>query len=116
MGLDFIRAAAPSFNRVLDRRLVELHTPKLFTRDMPIVSRTARAELCDGVTVKPHDKVLLRVVDGKVIVQRLNSAIATCPNAPAEFIAHLRTGAGVAKGEIISVQSISQTLEVSICD
>ena len=49
MGLDFIRAAAPGFNRVLDRRLVEMHTPKLFTRDLPIVSRTARAELCQGV-------------------------------------------------------------------
>ena len=46
----------------------------------------------------------------------MNSAIATCPNAPAEFAAHLRAGAGVAEGEIVSVQPISQTLEVVICD
>ncbi len=45
MGLDFIRTTAPSFNRVLDRRLVEMHSPKLFCRDMPIVSRTARADI-----------------------------------------------------------------------
>jgi hypothetical protein len=116
MGLDFIRTAAPNFNRVLDRRLVELHTPKLFSRDLPIVSRTARAELCEGVTVKVGDKVLLRIIDGKIVLQRLNTAIARCPNAPAEFIAHLHAGAGIAEGEIVSVQSISQTLEVSICD
>jgi hypothetical protein len=116
MGLDFIRAAAPNFNRVLDRRRVEMHTPKLFMRDLPIVSRTARAELCDGTAAKAGEKVLLRLQAGKVVVQRFNSAIAQCPDAPAEFIAHLSTGAGVAEGEIISVQAISQTLEIQICD
>jgi hypothetical protein len=116
MGLDFIRTAAPGFNRVLDRRLVEMHSPKLFSRDMPIVSRTARADLCGGATAKSGEKVLLRVVRDKVIVQRLNSIIAECPNAPAEFVAHLRAGAGIAEGEITSVQPISQTVEVRICD
>ena len=51
MGLDFIRTAAPGFTRVLDRRLIEMHSPTLFSRDMPIVSRTARAELCGGASV-----------------------------------------------------------------
>jgi hypothetical protein len=116
MGLDFIRAAAPSFNRVLDRRLVEMHSPTLFSRDMPIVSRTARADLCGDANVKLGEKVLLRVVNDKVIVQRLNTIIAECLNAPAEFIAHLRAGAGIAEGEITSVQPISQTLEIGICE
>ena len=116
MGLDFIRATTPSFNRVLDRRLVEMHSPKLFIRDMPIVSRTARADICGDTTVTPGEKVLLRVVKNKVIVQRQNAVIAECPNAPAEFVAHLRAGAGIAEGEITSVQSISQTVEIGICD
>jgi hypothetical protein len=51
MGLDFIRTAAPGFNRVLDRRLVEMHSPKLFSRDMPIVSRCA--DLCGDADVMP---------------------------------------------------------------
>ncbi len=59
---------------------------------------------------------MLRLVKDKVIVQRLNTIIAECPYAPAEFIAHLREGAGVAEGEIISVQPISQTVEIGICD
>jgi hypothetical protein len=116
MGLDFIRTAAPGFNRVLDRRLVEMHSPKLFTHDMPIVSRSARADICGDTSVTPGEKVLLRFVKDKVIVQRLNTIIAECPNAPVEFIAHLCAGAGIAEGEITSVQPISQTLEIAICD
>jgi hypothetical protein len=116
MGLDFIRTAAPGFNRVLDRRLVEMHSPKLFTRDMPIVSRSARADICGDASVAFGEKVLLRLVKDKVLVQRRNTIIAECPNAPAEFIAHLRVGAGIAEGEITSVQPISQTLEIVICE
>ncbi len=116
MGLDFIRTAAPSFNRVLDRRLVEMHSPTLFSRDAPIVSRTARADVCGDAIVTPGEKVILRVVKDKVIVQRFNTVIAECLNAPAEFVAILRSGAGIAEGEVTSVQSISQTLEIGICE
>jgi len=116
MGLDFIRATTPSFNRMLDRRLVEMHSPKLFTRDMPIVSRTASADICGGARVAEGEKVLLRVIKGKVIVQRENLVIAECFNPPAELVARLCAGAGVAKGEIKSLQPISQTLEIGICD
>ena len=116
MGLDFIRATSPSFNRVLDRRLVEMRSPKLFARDMPIVSRTISADICQGATVTAGETVLLRVIKDRVTVQRENLVIAECPSAPADFVAHLRVGAGVGKGEIKSVHSISQTLEISICD
>lgn len=116
MGLDFIRNASPAFNRVLDRRLVELHSPKLFSRDMPIVSRSARAELCADASVTLGEKLLLRIVEDKVIVQRQNTVIAECPSPPAEWLSHLRVGAGVADCEVTSVQPISQTLEIDICD
>jgi hypothetical protein len=116
MGLDFVRTATPSFNRALDRRLVEMHTPRLFSRDIPIVSRTASADICGGATVAQGERVLLRVMKDKVIVQRKNLVIAECANAPAEFVAHLRAGAGIAEGEIKSLQPISQTVEICICD
>jgi hypothetical protein len=116
MGIDFIRTAAPAFNRVLDRRLVELHSPNLFSRDLPVVSRTARAELRGPFDTKAGAEVLLRVVDGKVVVQVQGSIIAECPAAPAEFVAQLHAGAGIARGEVKSVQPISQTIEVAICD
>lgn len=116
MGLDFIRNAAPSFNRVLDRRLVEMRSPTLFSRDVPIVSRTARAEFCGDAAATPGEKVMLRVVKDKVVVQRLNVVIAECPSAPAEFVAVLRSAAGIAEGEVTSVQPISGTMEIGICE
>jgi hypothetical protein len=116
MGLDFIRTAAPSFNRVLDRRLVEMNSPALFSRDVPVVSRTARAELRGNTNVTMGEKVLLRIVQDKVVVQRRGAIIAECPNAPAEFVAHLRAGAGIAQGEIKSIQPISQTMDIGVCE
>jgi len=116
MGLDFIRRTTPSFTRVLDRRAVEMRTPKLFSRDIPIVSRTAIADMCGGAKVAEGERVLLRVMKDKVVAQRGNLVIAECANPPAEFLAHLRAGAGVARGEIKSLQSISQTMEIGFCD
>jgi hypothetical protein len=116
MGLDFIRATAPSFNRVLDRRLIEMHSPKLFIRDIPIVSRTASADICGGAKVVQGERVLLRILGDRVVVQRENLIIAECAIPPAEFVAYLRAGAGVATGEIKSVQPISQIVEIGICD
>jgi hypothetical protein len=116
MGLDFIRNAAPAFNRALDRRLVEMNSPKLFSRDVPIVSRSARAELCSDASVTLGEKLLLRIVKERVIVQRQNIVVAECPGPPDEWVSHLRAGAGIADCEVTSVQPISQTLEIEICD
>jgi hypothetical protein len=66
VGLDFIRATTPSFNRMLDRRLVEMRSPKLFTLDMPIVSRSASADICGGAKVAAGEKILLRLIKGRV--------------------------------------------------
>jgi hypothetical protein len=76
MGLDFIRRTTPSFTRVLDRRAIEMRTPKLFSRDMPIISRAAVADICGGAAVVQGERVLLRVMKDKVVAQRGNLVIA----------------------------------------
>jgi hypothetical protein len=116
MGLDFIRKTAPSFHRALDRRRVQLRTPKLFGRDIPVVARTASADICGGAPVAAGEKVLLRVIEDKVVAQRDNLVIAEFANPPAEFVNHLHAGAGVGEGEIKSCQHLSQTVEIGICD
>lgn len=116
MGLDFIRNAAPSFNRVLDRRLVEMHTPKLFSRDVPIVSRSARAEFCAEENATLGEKLMLRLISEKIVVMRADKVIAECPNPPAGFVAHLKSGACIAEAVVSSVQILSQTLEIELCE
>ncbi len=115
MGVDFIRDAAPAFNRVLDRRRVEMNTPKLFTRDVPVMSRSARAEFCEEANATLNEKLTLRLISEKVVVLRQNTVVAECPNPPAEFVSHLRAGAGIAEAIVSSVQILSQTLEVELC-
>ena len=115
MGVDFIRKILPQFQRALDRRAVELRTPKLFTRDVPEVSRTARADICHDAQIALGEKVLLRLVGDKLIAQRDNLIVAEFSNPPAEFVSHLRSGAGVGEGEVKSVQPLSQAVEIAIC-
>ena len=76
----------------------------------PANLRYLRAKVTAG------EKVLLRIIKDKVIVQRENLVIAECVSPPAEFLAHLRAGVGVAQGEIKSLQPISQIVEIGICD
>jgi hypothetical protein len=116
VGLDFIRKTAPSFHRALDRRAIDLRTPKLFGRDIPFVARTASADICGEARVEPGEKVILRVIKDKVIAQRDNLVIAECPNPPAEFVTRLQAGAGVGEGEIKSFQPLSKTVEIGFCE
>jgi hypothetical protein len=116
MGLDFIRRTTPSFDRVLDRRAIELRTPRLFNRDMPLVARTVCAELLGDTNVTKGERVILRVMNEKVVVQRNNVIVAECLNPPGDFVSRLNEGAGIARGEIKSLQPISRTVEVGFCE
>src|ERR1043166_6203636 len=116
MGVDFITKVAPSFHRALDRRAVELRDPKLFVRDIPYVSRSAAADICTGSEVKVGEKLLLRVFGEKVIAQRGNLVVAEFTSPPAEFLNYLRAGAGVEIGEVKSIGTISQIVEIGFCE
>jgi hypothetical protein len=116
MGLDFIRRAAPSFHRALDKRAVDLRTPKLFVRDMPVVSRTASANICKGSRLNIGDKLLLRMIGKTLIAQRENFVVAEFPEPPAEFLQRVEAGAGVEAGEVKNVRTLSEVAEIEICE
>ncbi len=116
MGVDFVKKAAPSFHKSLDRRAVELRTPTLFNRDTPSVARFASAEICGGSKISLGEKVHLRIVNKKLIAQRDNVVIAEFPAPPTEFFNHVEAGAGIEKGEIKAVHDLSQTVEIGFCD
>jgi hypothetical protein len=116
MGLDFIKKAAPAFHKALDRRAVELRTPTLFNRDVPSVTRTACAEICQGSRFTLGEKVLLRILNNKLIIQRENVVVAEFPAPPAEFFNQVLAGAGIEKGVVKAVHELSQTVEVGFCD
>jgi hypothetical protein len=116
MGLDFIKKAAPTFHKALDRRAVELRTPTLFNRDIPSVARSASAEICKGSIFTPGEKVHLRIFNNKLIVQRDNIVVAEFPAPPAEFFNRVQSGAGIERGVVKVVHDLSQTVEIGFCD
>ena len=116
MGLDFVRKAAPAFNRALDRRAVELRTPTLFSRDIPVVSRTAAADICHASRFTLGEKLLLRISNSKLIAQRENMIVAEFPNPPAEFMNRIQAGAGVELGEVKAVHTLSESVEIGFCE
>jgi hypothetical protein len=116
MGLDFIRRAAPSFHRALDRRAIELNTPTLFSKDVSCIARTAEAELRKGYTVVAGEKVLLRLQGEKLVLQKANAVVAELTNPPVEFANFVRAGCGIAGAEVKAVHPLSGVAEVSLCE
>ncbi len=116
MGVDFIKKAAPTFHKALDRRAVELRTPTLFNCDRPSVARFASAKICEGSSLKPGEKVHLRIHNNKLIAQRDTVVVAEFHAAPAEFFNQVQAGAGIEKGVVKAVHDLSQTVEIGFCD
>ena len=116
MGVDFVRKAAPSFHKSLDRRAVELRTPTLFSRDTPSVARSASAEIRGECKIVVGEKILLRIVNQKLVAQRDTVVIAEFPAPPAELLNRVQSGAGIEKGEVKAVHDLSQTVEIGLCE
>ncbi|MEQ8694885.1 MAG: hypothetical protein RIC85_06215 [Gammaproteobacteria bacterium] len=116
MGIDFLRRAAPSFHRALDRQAIALRTPTLFTSDIPMVARTASADLCVGSQVYIGERVVLRLLDKKLVAQRDNHVIAEFANPPAEYVARVEAGGSFEVGEVKSIRSLSEEVEVAFCE
>lgn len=116
MGVDFIKKAAPTFHKALDRRAVDLRTPTLFNRDIPSVARSASAEICRGSRFTPGEKVHLRILNNKLIAQRDNVVVAEFRAPPAEFFNQVQAGAGIERGMVKAVHDLSQTVEIGFCE
>jgi hypothetical protein len=116
MGLDFIKKAAPTFHKALDRRAVALRTPTLFNRDIPSVARRASAEIFGGSKLANGEKIILRILDSMLIAQRDNVVVAKFPAPPPDFLKQIQAGAGIEKGVVVAVHDLSQTVEIGFCD
>jgi hypothetical protein len=116
MGLDFIKKAAPTFHKALDRRAVELRTPTLFNRDIPALCRSASAEICKGANLALGEKVHLRILNKKLVALRINIVVAEFAAPPAEFFERVNTAGGIGKGVVTAVHELSETAEIGFCE
>ncbi|HWO42066.1 MAG TPA: hypothetical protein VNO43_09710 [Candidatus Eisenbacteria bacterium] len=115
MGLDFIRKAAASFRKGLDRRRIELATPTLFTHEPDCAPRTYAATMRNGHGLAVGETVGVRLVEQSVIAFRGLDPVAIFDNPPAELIDALTTSVGEAWGVVQQVHDTAQVAEIAVC-
>lgn len=115
MGIDFIRRAAPSFHKGLDRRRVELATPTLFMQEPASAPRAYAANLRSGQTLTAGEKLGVRLDGKQVVALRGLDPVATFNSPPAELMVALQASHGEACGFVQEVHAIAQVAEITVC-
>ncbi|MGH9351048.1 MAG: hypothetical protein ACRD2G_02635 [Terriglobia bacterium] len=115
MGIDFIRKAAPSFHKGLDRRRIELATPKLFWQQPTCAPRSYAANLHSGHTLTAGEKIGVRLDGERVVALRGLDQVATFDSPPAELKTALQASHGEAYGLVKEVHNIAQAVEIAVC-
>jgi hypothetical protein len=115
MGLDFIRKAAASYRKGLDRWRIELATPKLFTQEPGCAPRAYAASLRGGKRVGVGEKVAVRLIEHQVTAYRGFDHVASFTSPPAELIDTLAACGGEAWGVVQEVHDAAQVAEITVC-
>ncbi|HEY6270451.1 MAG TPA: hypothetical protein VIX19_00480 [Terriglobales bacterium] len=115
MGIEFIRKAAPSFRKGLDRRRIELGTPKLFRQEPTCIPRAYAANIGSGQTVATGEKLGVRFDGEQVVALRGLDPVATFSSPPTELKDALRASHGEACGLVKEVHEIAQMVEIAVC-
>jgi len=115
MGIDFIRKAAPSFRKGLDRRRIELCTPNLFTREPTSAPRAYAASLQNGQTLAAGERLGVRLEGERVLALRGLNHVATFEAPPAELVEALLASYGEAWGVVQQVHDMARMVEINIC-
>ena len=115
MGVDFIRRAAPSFHKGLDKRRIELAIPKLFTQQPASAARTYAADLHKGQMLKVGEKLGVRLDGQQVFATRGLDPVASISSPPAELLEALSAGHGEASGIVQHVHDMACVAEIRVC-
>jgi hypothetical protein len=115
MGIDFIRKAAPAFNKGIDRSRIRLATPGLFTQQPGSTPRAYAARLKDGEAVSVGDEVGVRLIGSEVLLFRNLTIIGTIQSPPAELLHGLSGSFGEACAVVHDCIEFAGVAEVTIC-
>jgi len=115
MGIDFVRKAARSFHKGLDRRRIELATPNLFTQQPASTPRSYAANLRSGKSLSEGEKLGVRLDGDRVVAMRGLDPVATFDSPPTELVKALTASHGEACGVVKQVYGMAQTAEIDVC-
>lgn len=115
MGIDFIRKAAPSFRKGLDRRRIELATPNLFTQQPTSAPRAYAAQLRGDKPLAVGEKLGVRLDGQNVLATRGLDLVAVFKSPTAELKSALSASFGEACGTVQAVHSAARIAEITVC-
>lgn len=115
MGIDFIRKAAPSFRKGLDRRRIELATPNLFTQQPTSAPRAYAAQLRGDKPLAVGEKLGVRLDGQNVLATRGLDLVAVFKSPTAELKSALSASFGEACGTVQAVHSAAWIAEITVC-
>lgn len=115
MGSEWERKRAQGFKKGLDKRLVELGTPNLFTQQPERAARTVAADIAEGTSVEEGQSLTVQKIGSRLAVMRGLQEIGELLNPPSEIISAIEGSFGVAKGIVRAFHEEAAVAEIAIC-
>lgn len=115
MGSEFLKKTRKTHVKSLDKGRSRLGTPTLFTRTPQRQPRCAIAKIAANSNLHCGEKVIVQLKGNDLVAVKGNKFVAEFKNPPADIVAALKSGHGVAKGEVRRINSVSKTADISIC-
>ncbi len=115
MGLDFIKKAAPNFDKGMDRSRMELATPKVFAQQPNCTPRAYSVRLLVDEDFSIGEAVGITLRNGEVLMLRGLTVVGVFRDPPQAILQALTESFCEAYGTIQELQVLSRTAEVTIC-
>jgi hypothetical protein len=115
MGIDWITACAPTWERSWDRGREQLAQPELFQPHIPDVQRTFRVRSVNGHKFSVGMRYNLRLDGDSIVVYDGINHVATAPAPPPEIVKVIReSGFGHAVGCVTKVYPHSGSADMAV--
>ena len=115
MGSEWERKRAQGFKKRLDKKLVELGTPNLFTQQPERAPRVAAADIADGASVKAGQDLLIQRIGNRLAVMCGLQEVGQLSKPHSEIISAVENSFGVAKGVVRVFHQEASIAEISRC-
>lgn len=114
MGTEFLMKTGNAYRKYLDKKLMNLKTPNLFTRVPNTQPRSAIAKASGEATLVCGEQLIVETRRNHLVAARGSSVVAQFTNPPTDIIAAINASGGKACGTIQKVNQLSGTFEISI--
>jgi hypothetical protein len=115
MGSEWERKRAAGYRKQLDKGLIELGTPHLFTQELTHAPRIAVADIIAGTSVTEGENLVIQKIGNRLSLMRGLSEIGELPNPHPEILSVVETSFGVAKGIIQVFHADALVAEICVC-